>query len=277
MDYKGKVAVITGAASGIGRALALKCAGLGMKIVIADIEEDRLTAVMDEIFNLGGECLVQQCDVSSATEVKKLADATISRFGKVNLLFNNAGVSSAREGYLWEKPLEDWEWIMGVNLWGVIHGIREFTPVILDSNERGHIVNTASIAGLTAGWDIYGVTKHAVVSLSENLKLQLERKKADIGVSVLCPAWVNTDITNSFRNHPNREAVSNPDEKTQMIRDYLQKIVESGISPEAVADIAFNAIANDDFYILTHSDWTPLIKERVDRIMTNEKPETALR
>ena len=188
-SFQGKVAVITGAASGIGRALAQRCVQEGMKVVLADIEE-------------GATVLGVRTDVAQAAEVAALAQRTLESFGAVHLLFNNAGVAAG--GPLWEMSLQDWEWVLGVNLWGVVHGIRTFVPLLLQQGSEAHIVNTASIAGLvsTPGLGVYNVTKHSVVTLSETLYQELQQTGAPVHVSVLCPGWVNTRIHQAERNRP---------------------------------------------------------------------------
>src|SRR5690606_6133975 len=203
----GKVAVVTGAASGFGRAFAQRGAALGMKLVLADVQQEALAQVAAELTQQGIDVLSVPCDVSQAEQVQALADAAMARFGAVHLLFNNAGVGTG--GLLWESSAADWEWVLGVNLFGVIHGVRIFTPLMLasakhDSGYRGHIVNTASVAGLqnapTMG--VYNVSKHAVVSLTETLFQDLRIIDAPIGVSLLCPYFVPTGIHQSARNRP---------------------------------------------------------------------------
>ncbi|MEO7031967.1 MAG: SDR family oxidoreductase, partial [Herbaspirillum sp.] len=206
-EFKNKVAVITGAGSGFGHECARIGAKLGMKLVLADVQQDALDQVKSELEAQGTEVLAVRCDVRHADEVQALADATIKRFGAVHLLFNNAGVGSG--GLIWENTQSDWEWVLGVNLWGVINGVRIFTPLMLDTAKKepgyqGHIVNTASMAGLlnapTMG--VYNVSKHAVVSLSESLYQDLQLVEAPISASVLCPYFVPTGISQSQRNRP---------------------------------------------------------------------------
>ncbi|MFT5962084.1 MAG: NAD(P)-dependent dehydrogenase (short-subunit alcohol dehydrogenase family), partial [Burkholderiaceae bacterium] len=212
-NFTNRVAVITGGASGFGREFALIGARLGMKLVLADVQQDALDRVKTELEALGAEVLAVRCDVRHADEIQALADATMARFGAVHLLFNNAGVGSG--GLVWENTQADWEWVLGVNLWGVIHGVRIFTPLMLacakaDPDYEGHIVNTASMAGLlnapTMG--VYNVSKHAVVSLTESLYQDLRLVEAPISASVLCPYFVPTGISQSHRNRPDDVAIS---------------------------------------------------------------------
>jgi NAD(P)-dependent dehydrogenase (short-subunit alcohol dehydrogenase family) len=206
-NFQNKVAVITGGASGFGREFANIGARLGMKLVLADVQQDALDKAKQELEEQGAEVMAIRCDVRHTADVQALADATMARFNAVHLLFNNAGVGIG--GLVWENTQADWEWVLGVNLWGVIHGVRIFTPLMLgcankDSSYEGHIVNTASMAGLlnapTMG--VYNVSKHAVISLSESLYQDLKLIDAPIGASVLCPYFVPTGISQSHRNRP---------------------------------------------------------------------------
>ena len=201
-EFKGKVAVITGAASGIGRALADRCVQEGMKVVLADVEVETLAKTEASLKASGATVLAVQTDVSQARDVAALAQKTLEVFGAVHLLCNNAGVGT--EAAIWESTLEEWEWVMGVNLWGVIHGVRTFVPLMLAQDTECHIVNTASMAGLISGPGLgaYKVTKHAVVTLSETLYHELAERGARVKVSVLCPGVVNTRIMESARNRP---------------------------------------------------------------------------
>ncbi|HSY26071.1 MAG TPA: SDR family oxidoreductase, partial [Burkholderiaceae bacterium] len=248
-NFKDKVAVITGGASGFGREFANIGAKLGMKLVLADVQQDALDSVRAEFEAQGVPVLAVRCDVSKAEQVQALADATMAKFGAVHLVFNNAGVGSG--GLIWENSQADWEWVLGVNLWGVIHGVRIFTQLMLDCAKRepgyeGHIVNTASMAGLlnapTMG--VYNVSKHAVVSLSETLFQDLKLVEAPIGASVLCPYFVPTGISKSHRNRPvdtqNQAAPTASQRAAQAMSD---KAVSSGkVSAADVAQRTFDAI-----------------------------------
>jgi len=275
-EFKDKVAVITGAASGIGRGIAERCAQEGMKLVLADVEETALAQAEQELQTAGATTITVRTDVSKASDVEELAQKALDAFGAVHLLFNNAGVGGGTT--VWESTLEDWEWVLGVNLWGVIYGIRAFIPIMLNQNTECHIVNTASIAGLIsgAGLGIYKVTKHAVVSLSETLACELAERNANIKVSVLCPAWVNTRIMESERNRPaelqnlDTNQPMSPEMET-MVQEMIQA-VQSGTSTKQVAEHVFDSIRNERFYILTHPESKALVRKRMHDILHEKSP-----
>lgn len=268
-NFQNKVAVVTGGASGIGWALAKQCAQEGMKIVLADVEAAPLEKAAAELNADDVEVLPVLTDVSKAEAVAELAQQTLDRFGAVHLLFNNAGVGAG--GKIWETTLHDWEWTLNVNLWGVIHGIRIFTPIMLAQGDECHIVNTASIAGLIAGPGLgsYKVTKHAVVSLSETLHYELKEQEAKIKVSVLCPEFVNTRIWESERNRP--KALRNPrralsaQEKSDL--EGMRSVVSNGISAEEVARHVFEAIRSEKLYVLTHPHTKEWVQKRMEKIL----------
>jgi NAD(P)-dependent dehydrogenase (short-subunit alcohol dehydrogenase family) len=274
-DFQGKVAVVTGAASGIGRALAEKSAQLGMKVVLADVEAGALEQAGEEMRAGGADVLAVQTDVSKAEDVEALAQKAYDTCGAVHLLFNNAGVGGGTT--VWDSSLADWRWILGVNLWGVIHGVHFFVPRMLAQGSEGHIVNTASSAGLIAssGLGIYKVTKHGVVTLSETLALELRQAGANINVSVLCPEWVNTRIMDSERNRP--AALQNPQQPlTPEIAAAIQAIrqlVQGGIPPSQVADMVFDAIRENRFYILTHPTTKFAVQLRMQGILDDSGPQ----
>jgi NAD(P)-dependent dehydrogenase (short-subunit alcohol dehydrogenase family) len=278
-DLTGKVAVITGAGSGFGRELARLGAQRGMKLVLADVQQDALDAISAELSAQGTQVLAQRTDVSKGAQVEALAAATLARFGAVHLLFNNAGVGVG--GLLWENTVEDWEWVLGVNLWGVVHGVRTFTPLMLelmkaDPEYRGHIVNSASIAGLLSApnMGVYNVSKHAVVTLSETLYQDLRLIDARIGVSVLCPAFVPTGIAHSHRNRPAELAPQKPPTASQRAAQaQTQKAVSAGqLTAAQVAQQIFAAIAEDRFYILTHPKILPSVATRMQDILEQRNP-----
>lgn len=275
-EFKDKVAVITGAASGIGRAIAERCAQEGMKVVLAGINEANLAQVEQDLKATGATVLSARTDVSKASEIEKLAQKTLNAFGAVHLLFNNAGVTAGTT--IWESTLADWEWVMGVNLWGVIHGIRIFVPIMLKQETECHIVNTASLTGLISGsgMGVYKVTKHGVVSLSETLFCELVEKGAKIKVSVLCPAFVNTRIIDSVRNRP-AELKNAPHSEPlspeiEARRQAMRQAIRTGMAPEQVAERVFDAIRNEKFYILTHPDLAPRIQKRMEDILQERNP-----
>lgn len=264
---EGRVAVVTGAASGIGRGLADRFAGEGMKLVLADIEEQPLARAATELEARGTAVVAVRTDVSRPEDVAALADRTLQAFGGVHVVCNNAGVATA--GTLWETPLADWRWVVGVNLWGVVHGVRTFVPIMLERGEEGHIVNTASAAGLMAGQarlSIYAVTKHAVVALSEALDAELTQIGAKIKVSVLCPEFVRTRIAEAERNRPAEAGapaeVTGPD---AMFWSAVRQLVDTGISPADVADLVVRGIHDEKLYVLPH----PSVRDNVSLRMQN--------
>ena len=278
-DFQDKVAVITGAASGFGLEFARRGASLGMKLVLADVQQVALTEIADELTKQGAQVLAVSCDVSKAEQVQSLAEQTMARFGAVHLLFNNAGVAGG--GLVWENSAADWDWLLGVNLFGVIHGVRIFTPLMLecakrDPAYRGHIVNTASIAGLqnapTMG--IYNVSKHAVVSLTETLLQDLRLVDVPIGVSVLCPYFVPTGIHQSERNRPaSMRNDADPTTSQRTAQAFSEKAVVSGkVSAAQVAELTFDAVRDDRFYIYSESAPLSNVRKRMEDIMQQQNP-----
>ncbi|WP_144143442.1 SDR family oxidoreductase [Paraburkholderia sp. BCC1884] len=263
-EFAGKVAVITGAASGFGREFARKGASLGMKLVLADVNPEALVQTVEALRAAGAEAIGVPTDVANAAQVEALAQAALDAFGKVHLLFNNAGVGSG--GFLWESSVNDWSWVFGVNVMGVAHGVRVFTPIMLAQNEPAHIVNTASVAGLLSppAMGIYNASKHAVVSLTETLfhDLQLAQtgqaaqggEGAPVSCSLLCPAFVPTGIANAERARPTALRNDSGPTRSQIAAGkQLHRAVQSGkLSAADVADITFEAIAARRFYIITH-------------------------
>ncbi|MFC1924026.1 SDR family NAD(P)-dependent oxidoreductase [Chloroflexota bacterium] len=275
-DFRDKVAVITGAASGIGRAIAERCAQEGMYIVLADVEKEALAQAEEEIKAEGANVLAVLTDVSKASDIQALAQRALDAFGAVHLLFNNAGVTAGRT--IWESSPADWEWVMGVNLWGVIHGVRVFVPIMLEQSAECHIVNTASMAGLISGpgIGIYRLTKHGVVALSETLYHELQDIDARIKVSVLCPGFVNTRIVESERNRPAEfqndlaNAESGPEYEAEA--EGYRRAVQAGSHPSQIADQVFRAIREEKFYILTHPEFKSAIKQRMEDILLERNP-----
>ena len=277
--FSGKVAVITGAGSGLGREFALMAAGRGMKLVLADVQADALERTTDELLDQGVEVLSMVCDVSKGAHVQELADAAIARFHGIHLVFNNAGVGSG--GLIWENTEADWEWVLGVNLWGVIHGVRVFMHAMLECARRdpdyeGHIVNTASMAGLlnAPAMGVYNVSKHAVVSLSETLYHDLQLIDAPIGASVLCPYFVPTGIHQSHRNRPEELKPDAQPTASQIASQALtSKAVESGkVSASDVARITFDAVRDGQFYIFSHPQALGGVRERMEAIVQGKNP-----
>ena len=241
-DFGGKVAVITGAGSGFGREFARLGQRLGMRLVLADIQADALEETAAEMRAAGADVVAERIDVSVGSDVERLARRAREAFGRTDLLFNNAGVGSG--GLIWENSERDWEWVLGVNLWGVIHGVRYFVPIMLEHGEPSHIVNTASMAGLTSGSSMapYYVSKHGVVTLSECLHHEFQQTGADIRVSVLCPGWVDTRINESDRNRPSGAInVDKLDPMGRAFRERVSKALKVGLKPREVAELVVRA------------------------------------
>ncbi|HTB71601.1 MAG TPA: SDR family NAD(P)-dependent oxidoreductase [Polyangiaceae bacterium] len=276
MQLEGKVAVVTGAASGIGRALAERFAREGMKVVLADIEEGPLAAARDALAQSGAQVLAVQTDVSRGEQVEALAQRTFEAFGTAHVVCNNAGVGVG--GPAWQIKPDDWEWILGVNLWGVIHGIRAFVPRMVEQ-EEGHVVNTASIAGLVAapGMAAYCGTKHAVVGVSECLLHDLTQATGGkVGVSVLCPAWVRTNIADSERNRPpapEGTARRAPTARDRKIYEKTRATIAAGIPAEEVADKVLAAVVENRFWVLTHPKTKAGVEARMRGILDGTNPE----
>jgi len=273
-QFRDKVAVITGGASGIGLALARRAAEEGMKLALADIEEAALAAAAAELRGKGAQVLTVKTDVSRGEDVERLAELTLKAYGGVHLVCNNAGVGGVR-ARAWEASAKDWQWVLGVNVWGVIHGVRVFTPIMLGQGEEGHIVNTASAAGFVsmAATAPYAVSKHSVVTLSEVLYHDLKAEDAKVGVSVLCPAWVATNIWDSQRNRPEdlRDRADSAEARAR--REQLRTLLEKGkVTAADVAGMTFEAIANDRFYIFPHPKIRRDIQTRMEDILALRNP-----
>ena len=270
-ELKGKTAVVTGAGSGIGRELAFACAREGMSLALADIDEKGMRETSLEAAKLGARTESLRCDVSKAADVERLAAHAWERFGAVHLVFNNAGVAVG--GPAWTATLEDWQWTLGINLMGVVHGVRSFIPRMLAQGGECHMVNTASVAGLVdiAGSAVYCVSKHGVVALSECLFQDLRVAKSAIGVSVLCPAYVNTGIGDSDRNRPAELAATNP--LGAPYREAVREALRHGrLSAADVAREALEAVKANRFYILTHGKIKGAIEARMHDILEERQP-----
>ncbi|MCZ8292878.1 MAG: SDR family oxidoreductase [Hylemonella sp.] len=277
-DFAGKTAVLTGAGSGFGLECARIGARLGMKLVLADVQQDALDRAAAEMKAAGAEVLAQQVDVSDAAQMEHLARRVQERFGAPHLVFNNAGVGAG--GLVWENTVQDWQWVLGVNLWGVIHGVRLFTPMMLEAAQkdpgyRGHIVNTASMAGLlnAPNMGVYNVSKHAVVSLSETLYQDLALVTEQVGASVLCPFFVPTGIHQSERNRPGELAMAKPTRSQLIGQAMSDKAVSSGkVTAAEVAQKVFEAIAATQFYIYSHPKAIASVQTRLEDIMQARNP-----
>jgi NAD(P)-dependent dehydrogenase (short-subunit alcohol dehydrogenase family) len=277
-QFKERVAVVTGGASGIGRAMAMRFAREGMHIVLADIEQAALDQTKAHFEALGTKVLAVRTDVSKAQDVEALAERTLKAFGAVHLVCNNAGVAPG--GLAWEHSVKDWDWAMGVNVWGVIHGVRVFTPILLRQQTEGHIVNTASVAGLLSlpGMALYCVTKHAVVTLTESLYHDLVQHSDKVRCSLLCPAYVPTRISDSERNRPSDLRDDRARSKEDLEREAtLRHAVQSGrISAEQVADKVLEAVRDERFYILPHQKIKGAIETRMQDILLERAPTNTL-
>lgn len=276
-DFTGKVAVITGAGGGFGRAFARVAAGLGMKLALADVDADALTAAVDELRAIGAAAFGEVTDVSSSAAVEHLADRTYAEYGAAHLLFNNAGVGCG--GFVWENGEADWQWVLGVNLMGAVNGLRHFVPRMLAAERNGeasHIVNTASIAGWITPplMGVYNVSKHAVVALSETLYHDLRLAGSRIGVSCLCPAFVPTGIAGSERVRPARLAGgATPTASMRLAQAALDKAVSSGrMTAAQVAEQTFDAIRAGRFYVFTHPQILPSVRARFDHALAGLMP-----
>ena len=278
--FAGKVAVVTGAASGIGLALATRFAQAGMKVVLADIESAPLESARAAIEAQGAEVIAVRTDVMREQDVERLAAAAFDAWGKVHVLCNNAGVGGgAGADGVWNLPLEDWDWVLGVNFRGVLHGIRHFVPRMLEQGEAGHVVNTASAAGLVTGptGAPYTVSKHGVVALSEILYKDLKARNAKLSVSVLCPGWVDTGIIESERNRPDDlkpvAPAGAPTPQMQMWREAVRGLLKQGFRPETIAGLVFDAVENDTFYIVpVQPDIEDALARRLEDIRMRRNP-----
>ena len=276
-EFRDRVAVVTGAASGIGKAMAERFAAEGMKVVMADVEGPALDAAARELEDKGALVLPVLTDVSKAESVEALAKRAFDEFGEVHVLCNNAGVGGGT-GLTWDCTLADWQWTMGVNLWGVIHGVKFFVPRMIEQGTDGHVVNTASLAGLISGPGIavYHATKHAVVSISETLFHELRLAGSQLGVSVLCPGWVNTKILDSDRNRPEELQNGPEEEKPLPMREQMEPMIRGllaqGSPPSEIAQKVFEAVRDRRFYILPHPQYTNMIRSRMEDILEERDP-----
>lgn len=277
-DFKGKTAVLTGAGSGFGLECARIGAARGMNLVLVDVQQDALDRAQAEMEAAGAQVLARRVDVSKADQMESLAQAVQQRFGAPHFVFNNAGVGAG--GLVWENTVADWEWVLGVNVWGVVHGVRLFTPMMLaaaaqDPSYRGHIVNTASMAGLLTppNMGVYNVSKHAVVSLTETLYQDLSLVTDQVGASLLCPYFVATGINNSERNRPG-DLPAGELTKSQLIGQAMtSKAVSSGkVSAADVANKVFDAIRDNQFYIFSHPKALGNVRSRMEGIVAGTNP-----
>jgi NAD(P)-dependent dehydrogenase (short-subunit alcohol dehydrogenase family) len=268
----GDVAVVTGAASGIGFALADRFARSGLHVAVADVDEVALAEAAERLRPYGTEIIACHTDVSREEQVYALADATIERFGSVQVVCNNAGVAARSDP--WLGPISAWKWVFGVNVWGVIHGVRAFLPH-LAAGGRGHIVNTASMAGLAPGFGApYDASKHAVVALSEDLFLNLRAAGVPVGVSLVCPGWVRTRILDADRNWPDEYGERPPRAvTTEAVEPHVRRAIAEGLTPAALADQVATSVTEDRFWVLPDVEWMNIASDRWDRIRERIDPQ----
>jgi NAD(P)-dependent dehydrogenase (short-subunit alcohol dehydrogenase family) len=277
-NFKGKTAVLTGAGSGFGLECARIGAKLGMNLVLVDVQQDALDKAAAEMTAQGAQVLARKVDVANAQAMEQLAADVKARFGAPHFVFNNAGVGAG--GLVWENSVADWEWVLGVNVWGVVHGVRLFTPMMLEAAKadpayQGHIVNTASMAGLLTppNMGIYNVSKHAVVSLTETLYQDLQLVSDQVSASVLCPYFVPTGISQSHRNRPADLAAEKPTASQLIGQAQSDKAVGSGkVSAADVAQKVFDAVASGQFYIYSHPQALGNVQSRMEAIVMGNNP-----
>ena len=272
-DFAGKTAVVTGAASGIGLALAERFAAARMRVVLADIEEGPLNAAVQRLQERQTEAVGVSVNTMVRESVVELAERALDAFGKVHVLCNNAGVAStsASSAAVWEMPNTDWEWVLGVNFHGVLYGLQAFVPHMLSHGEQGHIVNTASLAGLLPGGGSYGVSKHGVLALTETLHKDLKARDAAIGASVLCPGFVNTRIFDAERNRPQALAAGGGEMRSE-VAELTRTLLEGGKPPAEIAEAVMRSIEEDRLYILPHPAWDDILRARLDHVLDRGGP-----
>lgn len=277
-SFEGKVAVITGAASGIGFGMAQAFAEAGIRVVLSDIETEELERAAQALRSSGADVHTVVADVSDPQQVQGLAQAAQNRWGGIDILCNNAGVGAGTVPS-WHSTLDDWHWVLGVNLMGVVHGIRSFMPILLKQGTRAHIVNTASMAGLSAGGNpVYGASKAGVVSLSESLYLELQRNRSNVDVSLLCPGFVATRILSAERNRPAAfgDASEPPSSPIALaMRQWFNEQVEQGLDPLAVGRQVLAAVRERRFYVFTHPEWLAQVEHRLQNLLHGRNPSAS--
>jgi len=276
-ELNNRVGVVTGAASGIGLALAERFVAEGMRVVIADVESKRLDEAAALLRKGGGVVLPVPCDVANADAVEALAEASYAEFGAVHVLCNNAGVLSG--GLTWETPVEDWNWVLGVNLYGIIHGLRSFVPRMQAQDTEGHIVNVASMAGVTTTpmTSVYTVSKHAALALSECLHKELQMTGSKLRASVLCPEMIDTAIGDADRNRPDALRTESDSATKDMIVKATADAARQGLPPAEMAERVVRAIREERFYILSEDAiWRPMANLRSEDLLAGRDPRSAM-
>ena len=272
-EFAGKTVVITGAASGIGYALSERFAEEKMNVVLADIEQDALDAAVSKISDLGVDAVGIQVDVMDKNSVQSLAKKSIDEFGNIHILCNNAGVAPpATDEAIWEHDQNGWDWVMGVNFYGVLYGLQSFVPHMVKHKEEGHVLNTVSLAGILGLEGSYGVSKFATLALSEGLFQSLKKINSKIGASALCPGFVATNIIDSQRNRP--EHLPSKKKSNFLLKQLASAVLKRGKKPDEIADRVIEGIQADSFYILPHPIYDEMIKERYERILARTEPES---
>lgn len=278
-EFTGKTAVVTGAASGMGYAFAERFAAEGMNVVLADIESEALSAAVLRLEQQERNVIGVEVNTMQRDTLERLRDQTLERYGKIHVLCNNAGVTSRQDGGLgagtgalpvWEVPDSTWDWVMGVNFWGVLYGLQVFVPSMLAHGETGHIVNTASVAGLIPGASAYSVSKHGVLTLTEGLWHHLRAANANVSASVLCPGFVNTQINEAERNRPSEFGDSIEANEAQRMAS--QVFLGGGMDPSDVAGLVWQAMVDDQLYILPHDGWRDNIRGRIEAVLEGQQP-----
>ena len=274
-EFAGRVAVVTGAASGMGRAFADRFAEEGMRVALADVETEALERAVRELRAAGRDVIGVATDVSRGEAVERLAAAALDAYGAIHLAVNNAGVEGYLDGALWEATERDWRWTMGVDFWGVVHGVRTFLPIMLERGDEGHLVNTVSMTAVVRATNMYGVAKHAVLALTETIYGQLRERGARVGVSALCPGIIATRLFQGSRNRPpelRNEREPAGAAQGREIRQRMHERLQAGMPPAQVAEALIEGIRQDRLYILTDREWDERIRTRTEDILLGRNP-----
>ena len=271
-EFEGKTAIVTGAASGIGLGLAEKFAKERMQVVMADVEEEALNKAVEKLKKHQYRVMGISADVLIQESMKELFDKSVEAYGNIHILCNNAGIgANSGNKAIWEINKTDWDWSLGVNFYGVLHGLQTFVPHMIDHGEEGHIVTTVSLAGLLPGAGTYGVSKHAALALTQGLNRDLIAKDSKINSSVLCPGFVNTNIMNSERNRPQHLVSNNQIDTNDQQLEIFNFLLKNGKEPNEIADIVFKGIKDNIFYILTHPAWDESLRNHFEDILSRKE------